>query len=734
MSMAKKKAADITPRRELGKPLTDEQKRGLLHLLVKDAEDYIDSYIAPARERATDYFNGEPFGNEERGRSQVVMTEVRDVVLAMMPSLMRVFLSSEKVVEYLPRRMDAVEMAEQATDYINYIFFVENDGEGILYALLEDALVRKTGIATWYPNEEKCVTEEEYSGITEDQIAVLSQEEGMELLEDYTEVLTDENEQPILSPEGQPLYNVKFRRTVVDRKFVVEAVPPEEFIISRDARCEDTARLIGRRCKKLVSDLVAEGYDLETILQHGKLEPIIEMNMEAAARNPALEARGNIDYTRVDPSILEVQYYDVLVLMDADGDGIAERHRICALGGSDSLYVLSDEVVSGVNYAIFCPAPVPHSAIGNSIADQVMDLQLIKSNIVRSTLDSLAQSIFPRTAVVEHQVNMSDVLNNEIGGIIRMRQPGMVQPLDTPFVGQQALPLLAYLDDTRAQRTGISRTTQGLDADVLQSTTKDAVTAVVTAAESRLEMVARLLAGGGLKRLFRGLLRLVVEHQDRKRVVKLRGKWVEVDPASWDVDMHVVTNVGVGLGNKQERIAFLMQVAQQQKEILMTLGPVNPLCDLTQFRETLGRVVELNGYKDTESFFKRITAEDMQQFMQQMAQNKKPSVEEIYAQIEQMKVTADIEKERANLALKEREMRLRDDRERDKIESDAFLKAFEIEAKYQTTVDVERLRHLMERQRMAVETALTLAEAETNAQEEQVPVQGPTPDQMQGMQ
>ncbi|CDM57385.1 portal protein [Rhizobium favelukesii] len=728
--MAKKTQRNLAPevsRRKQGEALTDIQKSSIVALLVRDSEDFIDSMIAPEREQATRYFNGEPLGNEEDGRSQIIMTEVRDVVLAMMPSLLRVFLSTENVVEYAPRRADAVEQAEQSTDYVNYIFYNENDGAQVLYSLFEDGLVRKTGIAKWYVNKIETVSEESYEHLDEEQLAFLENEDGMELIE--LDQLLQEGFDEVDPQTGEPImqpatYNAKFKRTAVDKKFVVEALPPEEFLIARNARCEDTAELIGQRKDMLVSDLVAMGYELDEVLLNGDPQPLMDLNQESQARNPALQQRNNLDYTKLDPSMMTVRYYELLVRMDADGDGIAELHKICSIG-QDGSYILDDEIVSDVNFAIFCPSPIPHTAIGNSIADQVMDIQRIKTNIVRNTLDSLSQTIHPRLGVVEGQVNLDDAMNTEMGGIIRMRNPGAVVPLAQPFVGQQSLPILAYLDDTRAQRTGISRATQGLDADVLQSTTKAAVTATVSAAEARLEMVARLFADGGMKRMFRGILKMVTQNQDKPRTVRLRGKWVDVNPTGWDADMDVVTNVGLGMGDKNDKIAVLMATAMQQKEILTTLGPTNPLVDLIQFRATLAKILELNGFKDTETYYKAVTPEALQQMQQSMQQNQKPDPAQILAQVEQQKTMADIAINRAKLSLQERDMKLEDDRQRDQMEVDAYLRAFEIQAKYGAQVDMAGIQARMDRQRLLVETAITVADNNANAQETEAPTAPP---------
>lgn len=522
--------------------MSDEEFQGVVKSHITDAADYIDDRIARDREQAMSFYRGDFIGNEEVGRSQIVMTEVRDTIQAMMPSLLRVFTSSEKAVEFMPRREEDAPAAEQATDYINYIFNNDNPGFQILYSAIKDALVSKTGIIKWRVDEKTEVEELAYSGLDEEQAALILSDPDIELLEQQMEF--EQIGDGMIEMQSPTMVSLRVRRTTRDRKFCVEAIPPEEFILARNARDLDTADYVGHRKLMTVSDLVAMGYDREVVEEHAGTGDTFDINTEAQTRNPALEEfLGNHNST--DDTLNRVLYVESYVRVDKDGDGIAELRKVCSVGGG--AHILHDEVVDDVPFAILCPDPTPHMVIGSSIADQVKDLQLIKTNVMRNTLDSLAQVIHPRTVVVEGQVNMDDVLNTETGGIIRARAPGMVQPLVEPFVGQNALPLVAYLDDIKAARTGITKASQGLDPDVLQSTTKAAVTATVSAAEQRLEMVARIFAETGIRRLFRGLLKMVVRHQDRPRMVRLRNQWVPIDPRDWDAEMDVMVNVGLGM-------------------------------------------------------------------------------------------------------------------------------------------------------------------------------------------
>jgi hypothetical protein len=675
--------------------MSEEEFQGAVKAAIKDAADYIDDEVAPYRERAIRYYRGDAFGNEEEGRSQVVMTEVRDTILAMMPSLLRVFTASEKPVEFAPRRAEDVAMAEQATDYVSYVFNVDNPGFSILHSAFKDALKTKIGVFKWYTSTTTEVREENYSGIDDAQLAVLQQDGEIEVLQ---VVMTGEGDPDPMTGMPSPLYDVMIRRRIDNKRQCVECVPPEEFLIARNARDLDTADYVGHRSLKTLSELVEMGYDAETIEQHGNSSSSFELNLEAQTRNPALrDWMGGASDTSADPAMRRYEYVESYIRIDRDGDGVAELRRICTIG--EASFILHDEMVDEVKMAVICPDPEPHMVIGSSMADQVMDLQLIKSNVVRNTLDSLAQVIHPRTVVVEGAVNMDDVLNVETGGVIRATQPGMIQELGNTFVGQQAMPIIAYLDDVKASRTGMSKASQGLDADVLQSTTKAAVTATMSAAQERLEMVARIFAETGIKRLFRGLLKEVIRNQDRPRMVRLRNAWVPIDPRAWDADMDVVVNVGLGTGSIEQRVNLLTMVSAKQQEILQTLGMQNPLVTLKQYRNTMAQILELSGLKDASRYFSEITPEAEQQMAQPQEQQSDPA--QILAQVEAEKIKADIAIAQMKAQLDVQKQKASDDLERDKLDADIWLKATEMQLKYGTQVQVEGLYAQIQRERDA---------------------------------
>ena len=633
--------------------LMDDYEFGVqVHGTISDAMLFIDGYIAPDRALAQAYYLGRLFGNEEEGRSEVVMTEVRDTVLAIIPDLLRIFTQTTAIVQFIPSNKKSVEQADQATDYVNHIFWNDNPGFEIFHNCLKDALTVKTGVIKWRWSDDVEISEAEYSRISHEQLLLLQQEEDVEIIEadPVTKTEAVEVSGNVIVP-AEIVYDVRIRRERKKQRVVLECVPPEEFLIDRETRTLDTSRYIGHRTLKTVSDLVDMGYDADEIENISNSDDSYYLtNLEAITRNPAVNIFSRD--TGPNSALKRFVYVESWIRIDRDGDGIAELRKVCSIGP----HILFDEVADEVPFAVFCPDPTPHLLIGQSVADQTMDLQLIKSAVVRDTLDSLKQSINPTMWVVEGQANLDDAMNNEIGRILRLRQAGMAGYLETPFQGQYALPVIQYLDNVKEKRTGISDASNGLDADALQSTTAAAVNATVQAGQARKEMIARLFADNGMKRLMKGIYRMVIRHQDKPRIIRLRGEFVEMDPRFWDSDLDCVPNVALGRGSDQTSMAFLAQVAQKQEQIIQLLGPTNPLAPVDKYRETLAEMCHLAGFKDETKFFGDVTPEQLMQHVQQTQGNKPQDPATMLAKIEQAKVQVMAQKNQAEAQQKQQQM------------------------------------------------------------------------------
>jgi len=672
---------------EAGVGMSEADLQAVVSSYISDAIQYIDDDISPIRAESTRYYLGDPFGNEVDGRSQVVSRDVRDSVQAVLPSMMRVFFGSEKVVEFVPRTADDMAMSEQATDYLNYVVRQDNDAIAIFYSVFKDALMNKGGFVKWWWDDSIEVHTHTFEGLDEGALGLILQEEGVEAVSVEGRPATGISPEQIqqMEAQGQPtpqIYDVEIKRSRKRNQVKIETMPPEEFFVDAAATSLDDAMVVGHRTMSTVSDLVALGYDRDMLDDHLSDEFAFVDSDEYTARYSNTEMPGPVSAAER----RRVLYTEAWCYIDYDGDGIAELRRVCTVG--NNYEVVNNEPADSIPFAMFACDPEPHVFFGSDIADLTKDIQRVKSAVLRGMLDSLSFALYPRTGVVEGMVNIDDVLNPEVGSIIRMRQPNMVQQLDVPFLGKDAFPMIAYLDAMKEARTGQTAASQGLDPDVLQSTTKAAVTATIKGAEQHLEMMARLFADS-FKRMFKGILKLIITHQDRERIIRLRDEWVPIDPRVWDSTMDVSVSVGLGVGTTDERLGVLGQVVLQQKEVLEKLGPSNPLVGLGQFRNTLAKMLEISGYPDSNQFFKPLPLDYEPPPPQEPP---KPSPEEmlLQAQMADIQSRAQIEQQKLQLAaMKQQQL---DERESARIAGDLAIREFQAESKFEDDVDLELIK------------------------------------------
>lgn len=670
---------------ETSDAMTDDAVKAAAVRMRDEAVAYAQQTLSTFREKATQYYKGEPFGNEVEGRSQFVVTEVKDTVLAILPSLMDVFSGADIPCEFRPHGPEDVAEAEQQTDLVNWVVNQQNRGHLTRYTLFKDALVRRMGIAKywWEPGQQTLQTVN-LTGVSPEQLTLLDNDPDID-----SGTVIGTNPQP----DGSLLFDVEVKRIVHPRGEIhVEAVPPDEFVFSPNAKSKDDALCVAHVTKLRKSRLIEMGYaeeDIEAAGVSGRVR-----SLEYIARQPLGVVQETED--RENP---EVDYAEVYCYLDVDGDDVAENRRIVILGQAT---MVANDPFEGRPFALYCTDPEPHSIVPQSVADGTMDLQLLKSSLVRAMLDSAAQTINPSVEAVEGQVNIDDLMNREIGALIRVKQPGMLRDRVVPFVGKEMFPILLWADEAKENRFGISKASMGLNPDALQSSTKAAVAATVTASQQHLKLFAMMLAEGE-RELYTGVRDLLMQHQDRPQAIRLRNQYVEIDPRSWTAQMDCVVNVGLGTGTTEERLAALRETREEQSAILKLLGPSNPLVTLGQYRETLARIAELSGFKDASKFWKALPPD-----WEPPPAEPKPTPEETYARIEEMKVQADIAIKQAQLELDRQKLLLEENRLRDQQEIDAYLKGAQLAAQYQATIDENRIKQMLADQRVrAADVGLT---------------------------
>jgi hypothetical protein len=680
------------------KPKTRTEIESIVQAAIGAAVDFVESEISQNRIKAQRYYDGKVDIGHESGRSKVVATKVRDTVRAVKPSLMRIFLSTAKPVEFTPKGPEDVAAAEQATSFMHHEFERLN-GYRVLNDVFHDALVKKQGIAKayWmtYPTAEIFT----FSDLSDDEYTYLLDADDVTVIEHSVEYSMD-IDQSGMEVEA-PAHSVKISRQKEKGELCIESVPPEEFFINRDARTLKDAYIVAHRTEMRAGDLIAMGFEPEDILKLGSLDSGSEMT-EAEVFERRGYSSDQSDQDVNDPAMRNVTVTECYMRIDVEGTGVPVLHKI--LCGGTAYEMLDYEPCDEIPFSKFEIDPEPHAFYGRSLAEIVIDDQDAATSILRGILDNVAMTNNPRLAIVEGQVNIDDVMNNEIGAIVRMRQPGAVQDLTVPFVAGQTLGALQYLDSLVETKTGVTRASMGLDPDAMQSTTKAAVTATVQAAAGQVEVMVRNLADG-VKDLFGIMLRLYSKNVDEDQMMRLNGAFIPVDPRVWDASMDVSINVGLGTGREEEKMMGLNQALQMQTMVYQTYGPQNGLVSMTNIRNTLADLLAATGIRNADRYFAPITPEieaQMLQAQQQAQAQQGPAADPnaAFLQAEQIKAQVRMQSDMAKLQLDAQKAASEDDLKRDQMAQDLLVNAAKIYGEYGTSVDVARVQAEQDKMRM----------------------------------
>jgi hypothetical protein len=677
-------------------PLDQTQIENIVSKAIQDAVDFIDSEIAPQRIKAQRYFDGEVDIGYEEGRSRVVATKCREVVRALKPSIQRIFLTNEKPVEFVPRGPEDVAAAEQATSYVSYKF-QQHDGYRVLNDVIQDAMVKKAGIAYVYYNEEMDTEVHTFSQLSDEAFALIVEDDSVEVLEHTVtmSVTLDEMGMEIEIPE----HDVKVARSIPHGEICIESVPPEDFFVDRNARSIDDYYVCGHSTEMRVSDLLAMGFQLEDLAGLDSTEySVADDEAEFERRGYAIDESEDENTSTASKKITVTTAY---MELDIEGTGAPRLYQFVCAGSSYTL--LNFYEADTAPYAIFEVDPEPHAFFGTSLVDLVMDDQDAATSMLRGILDNVALTNNPALQVLDGQANIDDLLNNEIGRIVRVKNMGAVGEMAVPFTAGQTLPALQYFDQAVDNKTGVSKMAQGLDPDVLKSSTATAVAASIEGQTGQAEVIARNFAEGGMRRLFRLMLDLMVKNVDQEEMMRLNGMFVPVDPRAWDAEMDLIVNVGIGTGREQERAAALMQAFTVQQQIYSTYGPQNGLVTLTQLRNTMADMLALGGIRNADRYFMPMTMEIEQQMLMQQqqqammaAQQPQPDPNAAFLQTEQMKAQTraqvDMAKAQMDQRYKMHKLAMDDDLQRDEMVQDLAVKVADILGKYGTAVDVQQVK------------------------------------------
>ena len=580
-----------------------KSKQEILSVLnreISNASGFIGGELVARRKKSLEYYLGMPLGNEQEGRSQVISNDVLDTVESLMPSLMRIFTAGDNVFNCEGTGPEDDEMARQCSDYLNYIFYKENKGFVALYSAFKDALIQKNGILKIYWDDSNKTEREEYTRLTDDEFADLISDPEVKV-KNHTEF-----EEPILDEDGKELDKANYHDCVIERtrlygQVKIEPVPPEEFLIERRCKDIESANFVCHRTNKTRSELVEMGYDKDLVegLPTGDSD---------YTREDKFVRHQNIDFSHGlqdgDKSSSDILIHECYVRMDVNEDGKSELAKFL-LAGDGTHTILDMEEVDTIPFVSMTPVIMPHRFHGRSVSELVEDIQLIKSTVMRQMLDNMYLTNNNRVAIQDGQVAMDDLLTNRPGGIVRTKQPpqNVMMPIQAQPITEQATTMLGYLDSVKESRTGITRQSQGLDANTLNKTATGQ-NQILTQSQMRMELIARIFAETGVKDLALKMFELVCKYQQKEKIVRIRGKYIPMRPYEWKDRVNVTVHVGLGSGSKEQQLILINAILERQMQAInLQQNVFGPMVNLRNIYNSLKKLVENAGLNSIEPFF-----------------------------------------------------------------------------------------------------------------------------------
>jgi hypothetical protein len=684
------------------KRLEDQDLKNILQSHITNALGFLGGTLSTQREKSLEYYQGDKLGNEIDGRSQVVSTDVADTIESLLPNLLRVFTASDKVVNCEPVRAEDAPLAEQATAYLNHIFYKENDGFVLLYNFFKDALLEKNGILKVYYDDTVTVEHETYRNLTDQEYQDIIDQNDVQVVK-HSEKEDELGEESLEQFENQmsqagldldlptpKLHDLEIKRTLKKGKIKVDSIPPEEFLIDKNCIKLDEANYVAHRVEITRSELISMGYNKDDVESLPASESSI-LNTEKFARYKNID-----DYpfnTSQDKSTQTVTIYENYVRYDFDDDGIAELRKIVSVGES-SEQILENVPCDHIPFVSVTPIPMPHRFYGRSVAELVEDIQLMKSTVMRQLLDNMYLTNNNRVAIMDGMVNMDDLLTSRPGGVVRTKQPPnqVMQPIQAQPISGQAFPLLEYLDTIREVRTGVTKYNQGLDSDSLNKTATG-ISAIINQTQMRAELIARIFAETGVKDLFRKMFELSVKYQDKEKIIQLNNQYIPVLPTEWRNRFNISIVVGLGTGTKEQQLIILNNILDKQLQAFNLQGQREyPMVSLKNIYNTLSKIVENAGLKTPDSYF--INPDIGRQYVTPPPPPPIPPIEKI----EMTRIDAENKRKIADVAIKEQELI----QKKQEMLLDFELKIKEIALKYNTQLDTTKIKADAELDKMIV--------------------------------
>lgn len=566
----------------MAKKMTDEEILTALESNIHDSVGYSDSKLAQERENVLRYYHGALPLPHHSGNSKYVSMDVYDTVESTKAQILEVFAAGSGIVDFTPQGAEDVPACKRASAYADYVVWRQNDGYGIFSDAIQDGLMARVGVAKVY--WEKCIEEidEEFEDISEDMLPGILEDPEIEINE-----ITEDPDTGLLS--GTITRKLNYSQVRIDN------LPPEEFLITKDATSILDTDFCSHRKETTQGKLIKEGYP-KNLVKKLQEDDTPSWNPEKQARMNNLGFERSDKDSQYDESSRPVTVYESYIRLDVDGNDVPRLWKFLHSGD----VILDRQQVLRMPFIAWVPLPLPHSFLGQNFAKLVIPIQNARTVLMRGILDHTVKTNNPRTLVVRGSlVNPREMLDNRLGGLVNVtRADGLIPepqaPLN-PFVFQT----IQLLDEDKEDTTGISRLSQGLNKDAISKQNSAAmVENLVGLSQVRQKIIARNFANQFVVPLYLMVYQLVIENEDRSKLIEVAGSWEEVNPKDW-------------MERKDAQVALKLGYGEQERHAQETLGlhmlfsqdpSIKPAYTKFQQYNLLSKYLDIKGCKNVNDY------------------------------------------------------------------------------------------------------------------------------------
>ena len=564
------------------RPVKKSELSALVDRAIHTSVGFYDSKLSREREDVLDYYNGKLPKPVHAGNSKYVSMDVFDSVESMKAILLETFSAGNKIVSFDPQGPEDVIPARVATQYCDYVIHRQNDSFQIFSDVIQDGLMARVGVVKVYWDEVEEEVEEEFEGLTADEIDVLA-------------MAPDIKEIKVEFDEDTGLFEGDIIRKVDKSKVCIDVIPPEEFLITPQARSIREAPFVAHRTRKTYSDLLKMGYDKKLVMSIGAEDDAeLTMDPEFLARHDSVGAdRLNLDADEIQEQSKYVMVYECYLYLDMEGTGETKLHKVTKSGN----VILDVEEVDKKPFISFCPLPTPHAFYGTNFAHKVIPTQNARTVLMRGILDHTVTTNNPRYGVVKGALtNPKELIENRFGGIVNVTRPDGVFPMPQASLNPFVFQTIQLLDEDKEEVTGVSKLSQGLNKDaVSKQNSAGMVENLVGLSQQRSKIIARNFAVF-IKELYLEVYRLALAYEESEKIIEVAGAFQRVSPSEWADRKDVSVELRLGYGEQEREAQKYVMIHQ-----MLSADPaMQPLYQLPNRHAMIKAVLEKSGIKNVD--------------------------------------------------------------------------------------------------------------------------------------